>query len=117
MLRRLLARFGRKPALVKGAGRLPDGHSKKVTFGDPIAGEGAEVVLCRVDGVLHALDVRCPHEGGRISDGPLMEGKYAVCPLHQYWFEPGSGRVVNAACRSAKTYRCREKDGDAEVWL
>jgi len=117
MLRRWLDKLGKKPALVKGAGRLPEGTAKKITFGDPIAGAGQEVILCRVEGTLHALDVMCPHEGGRIIEGPLMEGKYAVCPLHQYAFEPKTGKVINAVCKSAKTFRVREVDGDAEIWL
>ncbi len=117
MWNRLLNVFRGKPALVKGAGRLEEGQARKITFGDPIAGEGVELVLCRVDGTLYALDVMCPHEGGRIIEGPLHEGRYAICPLHQYAFEPKSGRVINAACKKAKTYRVREKDGDCEVWI
>lgn len=116
MLKRLFG-FGRKPALIKGAGRLAEGQARKIVFGDPIAGDGVELILCRVDGALHAIDVQCPHEGGRIVDGPLVEGKYAVCPLHQYVFDPKNGRAVNAACRAAKTYKVREVEGDCEVWL
>lgn len=118
MFRRIASLFGRKPALVKGAGKLQEGTAKKVDFGDPIAGSGVSVVLCRVEGVMHAVDARCPHEGGRINEGPLAEGKYLVCPLHMYMFEPDTGEAINAACRKATVYKCRETpEGDAEVWL
>jgi nitrite reductase (NADH) small subunit len=103
--------------VIRGAGKLKEGEARKVVFGDPIAGQGVEVILCRVEGTMHALNAVCPHEGGRISEGPLAEGKYAVCPLHQYSFDPKTGRPVNAACRKAKVYRVREVGADAEIWL
>jgi nitrite reductase/ring-hydroxylating ferredoxin subunit len=115
MLGRLLDLFRGKPVLVKGAGKLAEGHAKKIDLGDPLAG-GTTIVLCRVGGALHALDVRCPHEGGRIADGPLVEGKHALCPLHNYLFDPRTGDVVRGACPKAKVYKVRESGGDAEVW-
>ena len=109
--------FGRKPALVKGTGRLAEGHAKKVDVGDILSGTGVSIIFCRVDGDLYALDARCPHEGGRISEGPLEEGRHAICPLHRYKFDPKTGASIEAACPKAKTYKVVEKDGDAEVWL
>ena len=117
MLGKLRGLFGGKPVVVRGTGKLEEGHAKKVVIGDPIAGNGVELIFCRTGGELFALDAACPHEGGRLMEGPLIEGKYAVCPLHNYWFEPGTGAVVNAACKKAKRYRIRETDGDCEVWL
>ena len=117
MLGKLRGLFGGKPAVIRGAAKLQDGMAKKVVFGDPIAGEGVEVILCRSGGQMYALDAMCPHEGGRITEGPLTEGKFAVCPLHSYWFEPDSGACVNASCRKAKTYRVRESGEDCEIWL
>ena len=110
--------FRGKPALVKGAGKLPEGQARKVEFGDVLAGTGKQIILCRVEGRLYALDAVCPHEdGGRISDGPLIEGKRAVCPLHNYLFDPRTGASVGGVCRNAKRYKVREADGDCEIWL
>lgn len=116
MLDRLRSLFRGKPAIVHGTGQLPEGHSKKIEIGDALAG-GKLVVLCRVDGALHAIDTRCPHEGGRLLDGPLVDGKYAICPLHNYTFDPKNGRVVRGSCANATTYPVREKDGNAEIWV
>jgi nitrite reductase/ring-hydroxylating ferredoxin subunit len=116
MLKKLFG-FGRKPALVKGTHRLQEGHAKKVDVGDVLAGTGRSVIFCRLGGELYALDAVCPHEGGRITDGPLVEGRYATCPLHHYKFDPRTGAPVDVACNKATVYRVREKDGDAEVWL
>ena len=109
------ALFRGRSIVIQGTGKLPEGHSKKIDVGDPLAG-GKQVVLCRVGGELFALDALCPHEGGRIHDGPLVEGKYAMCPLHNYKFDPRNGRAVEVVCADAKRYRVRERDGDAELW-
>ena len=116
-LKSVFSVFGSKPAVIRGAGKLEEGYAKKVVFGDPLAGQGVEVILCRVEGQLKALDAQCPHEDGQIIEGPLHEGKYAVCPLHNFWFDPANGEVVNSACKRAKTYKVRESDGDCEIWL
>lgn len=115
MLGKLGNLFRGRPILISGTGKLPEGEARTIDVGDPMAG-GCQVVLCRVDGQLHALDSKCPHEGGRIVGGPLAEGRYAVCPLHNYRFDPRNGKSVGVACRSAKTYKVQESGGDAELW-
>ena len=72
MLKRILGVFGKRPAVIRGAGKLEEGQARKVMLGDPVAGTGCNVVMCRVEGRLYALDDACPHEGGRISEGPLL---------------------------------------------
>lgn len=116
MLRRLLDLFRSKGVLVGGASKLAEGTAKTVDLGDPLAG-GTQVVLCRVEGKVYALDARCPHDGGRIIGGPLVDGKYAVCPLHNYHFDPKTGVAVRGACSKAKTYTVRESDDKVEVRL
>ena len=116
MLSRLFGFMRGRPALIRGVDQLPEGHSKRVELGDILAG-GVEVVLCRKGGELHAVDRVCPHEGGRISDGPLVDGKYLVCPLHNYRFDPSTGKAVGVVCQSAKVYRVRAKGADCEVFL
>jgi len=114
MLRRLLDLFRGKPVLVGGAQKLEEGMAKVVEIGDVMAG-GTQVVLCRVEGKVYALDAQCPHDGGRIIGGPLVDGKYAVCPLHNYHFDPRSGVAVRGACPKAKTYAASERDGSIEL--
>lgn len=117
MIGKLKRLFGKKPAIVKGTAKLQEGHSKHVEFGDVLAGTGVEIVLCRVDGELFALDARCPHEGGRIIDGPLQEGRYALCPLHNYAFDPKSGAAQRVVCKNARAYRVQEDGDQCEVWI
>jgi nitrite reductase/ring-hydroxylating ferredoxin subunit len=114
----LLDLFRRKPAWIRGTGKLAEGHAKKVEFGDVLAGTGKQIILCRLDGVLYAIDAKCPHEdGGRISDGPLIEGKHALCPLHDYRFDPRTGASIGSLCGNARKYKVREAGGDCEIWL
>jgi len=117
MLSRLLDLFRGKPVLIQGTGQLSDGNAKCVQLGDPLAGSGVELVLARSGGELFALDRVCPHEGGRISDGPLLEGKYVMCPLHNYRFDPGTGEPIGVSCKRARTFKLRETGGDCEIWI
>ena len=116
MLGRLLRLFRKRPVRIPDADRLAEGEARKVDIGDPLAG-GTQVLLCRVEGRVHALDSRCPHEGGRIAPGPLAEGRYATCPLHNYSFDPRDGQAVGVTCRSARTYRVEERAGGFDLYL
>ena len=49
------------------------------------------VVLCNVDGVVHAMDGRCPHRGGPLGQGAL-HGKMVVCPWHAWEFDCTTGQ-------------------------
>ena len=116
MLGKLLARFRRRGVIVPGTEALAEGEARKVDVGDPLAG-GVQVLLCRVGGKVHALDSLCPHEGGRIQPGPLIEGRIAVCPLHNYKFDVRDGKPVEGVCAAARTYRVLERDGECEVFV
>jgi len=117
MFKKILGLFRGKPAIVKGTGKLAEGHSRIVTFGDVLAGTGTQIMFTRIEGKLHAIDAICPHQGVLMEDGPLAEGMYVRCPLHLYHFDPKSGDERSALCRSARAFKVREADGDAEVWL
>ncbi|MEZ5978611.1 MAG: Rieske (2Fe-2S) protein [Planctomycetota bacterium] len=112
MFKRFLDLFRGRPTRIEGISKLPEGRAHKVSVGDPVAGTGRDVLLVNVGGEIHAVDNRCPHAEGFIGDGPLVEGKFLVCPLHNYRFDPRTGACVNAPCRKARRYRV-ERSGDA----
>lgn len=116
MLGRILRLFRRPSVLVPGTSALAEGEARKVDIGDPL-GEGRQVLLCRIEGKVFAIDSTCPHEGGRISAGPLTDGRLALCPLHSYRFDPKTGKAVGVVCRPVKTYRARESGGETEIWI
>ena len=117
MLSRLFGIFRRKPLRIEGVDQLPDGMAKKVTLGDPLAGDGLDLILVHLDGQFHALDSRCPHAGGFITDGPLVEGKFVNCPLHHYKFDPKTGACDNAPCGKAKVYKTQLDGGTLSVYV
>ena len=47
--------------------------------------------LANVDGVLHALDNNCPHNGGPLGRG-LLAGCELICPWHGWRWDVTSGR-------------------------
>lgn len=100
---------------VPGAGRLEDGWARKVRYRTGPDAPVEELLLCRVEGRLRALDTLCPHEGGRLAEGPLAGGRFAVCPLHLYRFDPRDGRSVEVECPPARAFEVREVGLDAEV--
>lgn len=117
MLKRILSGLFKGRAIdVPNTDQLKEGTARGVSVGDLAAG-GTRVLLCRVDGALHAIDSLCPHEGGRLETGELVEGKLARCPLHNYLFDPKDGAVKRGACTRAKTYRIVEKGSNATFWI
>ncbi len=117
MLKRILsALFKGRAVDVPNTDQIQEGTARGVTVGDLAAG-GTRVLLCRVDGALHAIDSLCPHEGGRLETGDLVEGRLARCPLHGYLFDPRNGAVKRGACAGAKTYRVAEQGSTATFWI
>jgi 3-phenylpropionate/trans-cinnamate dioxygenase ferredoxin subunit len=55
--------------------------------------EKGEVLVARVGSSYYVSDNRCPHLGGRLSQGKL-EGTVVTCPLHGSQFDLKDGRVV-----------------------
>lgn len=68
-------------------GELADGSMKSVLV------KGREILLARVADEYYAADNRCPHMGGKLSQGKL-EGTVVTCPRHSSQFDLTDGRVV-----------------------
>src|SRR5205823_203094 len=61
------------------------------------------------DGRLFALDNRCPHRGGPLSDGIIAAGT-VICPSHGWKFELETGRCLHDAA-SVRSYPVLLVDG------
>ena len=106
------------PIRVEGVSSLEEGFARKILY--PVEGQDqpAEMVICRLEGKLHAANSECPHEGGRLAEGPMWDGQYLHCPLHLYRFDPKNGKAVGVACPPTDTYTIIEDpDGNARVWV
>lgn len=58
-----------------------------------VMAHGQEILLARIGGKYYAVSNRCPHMGGRLSDGEL-EGTVVTCPRHGSQFDLTDGHVV-----------------------
>jgi len=83
---------------------IPPGRSRVVRVW------GAAIALFNVEGVVYAMDNRCPHEGGPLGDGEL-EGATIECPSHQWRFDVRTGACAHDPSVRAKTYDVRVDHG------
>jgi len=70
--------------------------SDDLWIGEMIAVESVvgPLVVLNIDGSVCAYENRCPHLGGRLSDGEFSNG-VITCPNHRWEFCAHSGRGVN----------------------
>jgi 3-phenylpropionate/trans-cinnamate dioxygenase ferredoxin component len=71
-------------------GDAPDVGGRMLKFVD-----GRSVVLFNVEGVIHAIDNSCPHNGASLANGRL-DGHILQCPAHGLRFDIVTGCVVGA---------------------
>jgi len=70
-----------------------------------------EVALFRsVDDQVFALDNKCPHKGGPLSQG-IVHGKRVTCPLHNWVIELESGNAVAPDVGCAHRHEVRVAHG------
>jgi len=60
---------------------------------------GRVLALVNMDGVVHAVDAVCPHQGGPLEQGTLWQGKLQ-CPWHFFLFDLATG----SNCYPANVY-------------
>ena len=76
-----------------------------------VAGPKGDIAIFRTstDEVL-ALDDRCPHKGGPLSQG-LVYGKRVACPLHNWQIELDSGQAVAPDVGCAHRHEAKVENG------
>lgn len=57
-----------------------------------VAGDKEIAVFRLSDGSIRAIENRCPHKGGRLSEG-MVCGSSVHCPLHDWKIDLFTGRV------------------------
>ncbi len=105
------------------SGELEDGTMKQVLV------RGREILLARTSDRYFAANNRCPHMGGKLSQGKL-EGTVVTCPRHGSQFDLAGGQVVRwlkgsgflsrvgkalKSPRSLTTYNVKVEDG--RIWI
>ena len=78
---------------------------------------GREVLVCRPDGGVFAVEDRCPHAEARMSEGRLR-GCRLSCPMHGAVFDVRDGRVLaRPATQPLPTFPVLIEDGFVQVLL
>ncbi|WP_370601304.1 nitrite reductase small subunit NirD [Pseudomonas nitroreducens] len=76
-----------------------------------IAGPQGDIAIFRTAGdEVFALDDRCPHKGGPLSQG-LIYGKRVACPLHNWQIELANGEAVAPDQGCAHRHDVKVEDG------
>ncbi len=76
-----------------------------------VAGPKGDIAIFRAaDDLVFALDDRCPHKGGPLSQG-LIYGKRVACPLHNWQIELESGEAVAPDQGCAHRHPVRVENG------
>jgi nitrite reductase (NADH) small subunit len=65
--------------------------------------DGCVAVFRTADDQVFALDDRCPHKGGPLSEG-IVHGTSVTCPLHAWVFDLSTGQAQGADEGVVMTY-------------
>lgn len=82
--------------------------------GHAVVVRGTDVAILRDGDTVHALGGSCPHRGGPIADGQVVDGK-VVCPLHLWDFDLATGISPFDPRDSLPRYDARVRKGRVEV--
>lgn len=85
--------------------RIPDGGARAMDL--PC---GARLALFRQGGSVFAVEDRCPHQGGPLSEGRIVDG-CITCPWHGYQFDPATGRAPPPYTDAVATREVRVERG------
>lgn len=72
--------------------------------------QGCVAVFRTGDDQVFAMNDRCPHKGGPLSEG-IVHGTSVTCPLHAWVFSLETGRAQGADEGFVKTYPVRVEGG------
>ncbi|MBX7243898.1 MAG: Rieske (2Fe-2S) protein [Candidatus Sumerlaeaceae bacterium] len=97
-----------EPAILCPEADLADGSLRHFLVGEkPLA-------VCRVGGVAHAFDGKCPHRGALLGQGAL-DGTVLTCPWHGWQFNAESGTGLTNPHASLKKFPIRVQDGQLVI--
>lgn len=75
-----------------------------------------EIGIFNIDGEFYAIDNRCPHADGPLSEG-YIQGENVSCPWHAWLFSVKTGKMVHNEFVCQRSYPCKVEDGAVLVEL
>lgn len=102
-----------KPVVKIRAGRktdIPAGEGRAAVWG------GHSIAVFHTEkGEIFAVENKCPHRGGPLSDG-LLGGDNVICPIHGLEINLPTGKVKGKDLYVA-TYEVKEENGDIYIMV
>jgi nitrite reductase (NADH) small subunit len=77
---------------------------------------GTIAVFRNAEDEVFALDDRCPHKGGPLSQG-IVFGRNVACPLHGWTIELGDGKAVAPDVGCTHSYPVKLEDGSVYLFI
>jgi nitrite reductase (NADH) small subunit len=71
---------------------------------------GKIAVFRTMEDQVYAIENRCPHKGGPLSEG-IVHGGSVTCPLHNWVFDLATGKAQGADEGRVRTYQIDVVDG------
>lgn len=65
---------------------------------------------------VHAIENRCPHKGGPLSEG-IVHGTSVTCPLHNWVISLETGKALGADDGEVRTIPVRNENGQLFIAL
>ena len=84
--------------------------------GRTVIAQGREFAVFNLDGEFYVLDDRCPHRGGPLGAGTLVEGR-VYCPFHGWGFDLKTGACQDQPDRPVAVYPTRIYQGQLQIRL
>jgi nitrite reductase (NADH) small subunit len=78
--------------------------------------EGDLYAICHTKGEIRAMWGVCPHEGGPLGQGNVIDGM-VICPWHMWEFDTNTGACLVDECLGVPTYDVKVEDGGIFVNL
>ncbi len=82
---------------VAETGAVPHGEGRCVSL------QGMEIGLFNTGKGFYAIDNRCPHKQGPLSDG-ILSGETVFCPLHNWNLDLKTGCALSGGTGQVKPY-------------
>jgi 3-phenylpropionate/trans-cinnamate dioxygenase ferredoxin subunit len=97
---------------------IPIGNHKKVSA------DGKSILLANINGKVFAINDKCPHMGGSLSEGIIEDGAI-VCPRHHARFDLATGKNLGNAkilflgikVKDATSYEVKTENGELQVGI
>ncbi len=96
--------------------RIAECRNIPLREGRAVRAGGHEIAIFNLGGRFLAVENRCPHKGGPLSDG-IVSGTTVVCPLHSLKLNLETGETLKSdgVPQCVQTFRARIEDGIVAV--